>query len=365
LEVIMQNRRVFARFHPALGARARLDLASSDATVTCHQDRLVDISQIGCGFEATHSVPPKGATGRLTLEGIGSPVTIENVTVKWTEDKLYGVYFLRNEAASTFQGTERITPRPDSSQTERQRDLAKADIARLTAEVLQLRDCQTRIFITCLTISLGLLSLLPALGKVPIATQAIVASLPALLAAVCYRICVLKSISVNRLQSFVMFLQQQMAMDALPRYYRGWEDAKMLLLNCKMVVHGCPHQKICLKRSKDAIDEVPLGKRVKGQSLAYGGVLTFGFILVGAFSLYFTISLLSEAEIWAAQSAGMFFFLGCTVTAVASVTLVWTAISTLSVLTGRSSFLYYLNCWENILTTCSEPFGTPRLAKQR
>lgn len=233
----------------------------------------------------------------------------------------------------------------------------------------QLKNRQTTIFLACFTISIGLVSLLQIADLVGKANaeaagalanaKPLMAVSPALVAAVCCVMSVLKSTSQNRLESYIMLVKQQISQKHFWPGYWGWENARSVLGNCHRV--RCDVSPPCPALAKQRNKAPHWWTRLRGQSLAYGTVRMVGYFTIGISSLLLAYFLAHKQGAWGEFRASTHFWIGSGVT-LASIAVglvsIWLA---LSVTVGTRSFLYFLNCWEAVLKNCRSPFSSSRL----
>ncbi len=116
-------------------------------------------------------------------------------------------------------------------------EIAKSDIEYLGAYRQKLIDCQLRLFFVILTLGVALGSAYFGLSYHSVITtnqnnagelsfwRAMLALMPALLAIACGFMCIQKSVSIQRIDSFLSILKERVVKFQYPREYLGWETA--------------------------------------------------------------------------------------------------------------------------------------------
>lgn len=110
---------------------------------------------------------------------------------------------------------------------ERQKELASIELPLLSNEVVQLKECQFKLFLTFFTISIALASLLVILKSKNFSSNIIVFVVigPALVSTIFTLVSFQKALALNRITSYLLILKQKIIEGELPERYLGWQDS--------------------------------------------------------------------------------------------------------------------------------------------
>lgn len=244
-------------------------------------------------------------------------------------------------------------------------ELALRDIDYLGEYRRDLINCQTKIFVLTLTVGVALagayfgLSYHNATANFSRITdlrfwRTMMAALPGCLSIVCALMVAQKSISIQKVDAFLMLLKKYYTMKQFPREYQGWEEAYRKFryaLNSKACLAcGC--------RRKCGVLKEPVLTRLKARGLMSSPAVDFYYIII--YATFFVILGLSlaalileistakwDSEIYMAISSFLTFVIIFVAGYIVSIFL--------NLRKGRYSFETNRRSWIDILNRCRLP----------
>ena len=177
---------------------------------------------------------------------------------------------------------------------ETQAKMVPQDITYLGNYRRDLISCQMKLFIVTLTVGVAMAGAYFGLTYHTIASEQLqnpdlrfwrtmIAALPGCLAIACALMVAQKSISIQRIDSYLLLLKEYCIIDQYPREYRGWESAlrKMReILRTKKCLN-CETKRKCGELKQSDI------KRIKERGLFYGPVVGLYHVIV--YTTFFTV----------------------------------------------------------------------------
>jgi hypothetical protein len=327
-------------------------------------NRIKDISNVDCSMHYNEECPlEEGEEGILNLKLVNEAgeqtddVSIDAV-IKHKRDSDNCLVIVFKEIADNSKYFNSIK-KERILYEKRQASLAEKELIELKNEILLVKECQIKLFLTCFTLSIALGSLLGFLRTTNASFYVItiLTISPAYIALIFAILALQKSMCLNRLVSFVLILKKQLIENDFYPKYRGWDDAVNNLYTCDdeecqvfIALIGNNFKDIgkLLSNIKKTLYTI----KSSGQSFLFSSILFCGYLFIFFSSLLVTVCTL-------VMKGGSCGFAAIAVTVVS----VFVGSSVMrygyKVHAGRYSLVYYYHAWEHTLTNCDrfDPVG--------
>ena len=243
-----------------------------------------------------------------------------------------------------------------------QAELAVIDISYLGDYRRDLINCQMRLFVLTLTIGVALASAYFGLTYHSIATnqltnpnlnfwRTMVAALPGTLAIACALMVAQKSISIQRIDAYLLLLKQYLIIKQYPREFRGWESEYRKFRNILKteICKSCePKRKCGDLKPQDREKLHPRRMFSSPQIDLYHIVMYMSFFSAFALSMIAVIVELLKFQ-WGVSA---YMLISSLITIAISLAVVALFYVFYHLRKGRFSVVYYKRCWIDLLNKC-------------
>lgn len=243
-----------------------------------------------------------------------------------------------------------------------QADLAAIDINYLGNYRRDLITCQLKLFTLALTVGVSLASAYFGLAYHSVATnqqanpdlsfwRTMVAAMPGFLATACALMVAQKSISIQRIDAYLLILKKYSILKQYPREYRGWESAyrKYRHLLKSNACKSCDASKKCGELRNEERQKTLTRKLLSGPRIGiYHVIVYLSFFIAFALSTILVATELLKYQ-WGNLCYMIVASLINTITVFASIALLYVFYHLRK---GKYSIDYFKRCWIDVLNKC-------------
>lgn len=368
------ERRIFSRFEPPF-----VDAEVKTNSGTTVQGRVLDASKTGMAIAISDMISPEdigsvveiSVRNGLNNDSIKRDVGQASIVRSWTgsQGNVANGLALKfdNELANGDVQACLLTGPDKITRLKSQVQLYQIDTEYLGDYRRDLISCQVKLFALALTLGVALAgayfglsyhSVISAYGGGAELSfwRTMVAALPGLLAVACAMMVVQKSISIQRIDAYLLVLKRNIIENKFPREYRGWESAYRKLRHF-LKSNKCKECTIARRRvcgswkdsDKNEIDSVSLIRRPSIDLFHIVMYLTFFSIMVLSI-----VAVLRELYKFQIGNTG-YVMIGASLVIVLVLPILLLLITIYRLRKGRLSIIHFKRCWNDILVNCRYP----------
>jgi hypothetical protein len=334
-----------------------LDISRSGMAIELYTKKKIDfheISKVDIKFESADETIEKVITNAIK-------------TRNWDNEYSFGEEIglaVRFDSILNEDDSRIVIGLTKNERLDAQKEIAKTDICNLSAYRGSLSECQMKLLEICFTIGVGLASLYFSLSFINQTNQfpgiffwrTMIAALCGVVAVCCALLFVQKSISLQRVDSFLSLIKEYYIIGSFPREYKGWEIESRKFrnvlnskscTNCKLTIDrkcGC----LTNEERKDKIGGIKFNMPNSDFFTFLAFSIFFGMIFLSIFAIGYSFKVYNLIEI------KKYVITSSIITSVIVALFILVAIELHNFRKGKYCFTQLRRNWLDIMNRCSE-----------